>query len=51
MILTILVVTAATGVWIVEQPHSSLIARHRRFKWLVSKWQKFGVRVPWRQMV
>ena len=45
-ILVILCVAAVHGVWILEQPHSSLITRHRRFQWLVRKWQRMGVRVP-----
>ena len=40
----LLIVTALLGVWVVEQPHSSLIAQHKRFRWLKHKWAKMGVR-------
>ena len=33
------------GLW--RQPHTSIIARHRRFRWMVRMWQKMGVRVTW----
>ena len=46
-ILVILCVAAAHGVWILEQPNSSLITRHRRFQWLVRRFQRMGVRGPW----
>lgn len=46
-ILTLLLVTGLRGVWIVEQPSSSLIAQHKRFRWLVRAWRKMNVRVTW----
>ena len=45
--MALLIVAGLQGVWIVEQPHTSIIARHRRFRWMVRMWQKMGVRVTW----
>ena len=43
--MALLIVAGLQGVWIVEQPHTSIIARHRRFRWMVRMWERMGVRV------
>lgn len=48
-ILVLMMVSALAGTWVVEQPHSSLVVRHRRFRSLVRAWRKMGVRVSWIQ--
>lgn len=41
-----ILLVACDGIFLVEQPSSSIITRHRRFRWLVSKLEKLGIRVP-----
>lgn len=43
-ILLLILLAAMECVWILEQPISSLITRHRRFQWLIRHWEALGVR-------
>ncbi len=45
--LLLLLVHSLGGVFVVEQPGSSLLPRHDRFLWLVNKWANLGIKVVW----
>lgn len=44
-ILLLVLFTACGGVWVLEQPGTSIVTRHRRFRWLVRKFNSLGLRV------
>ena len=44
--LLLLLIHSANGVWLVENPGSSLIALHDRFQWLIRVMRKSGLSVP-----
>ena len=46
-ILLLLLVQAVGGFFVLEQPSSSLLTRHDRFRWLVRHWQQFGMKVSY----
>lgn len=46
-ILLIVLISACGGTWLLEQPATSLMPRHWRFRWLVKRWQQMRVRVPY----
>ena len=45
-ILLLMVVQAVGGYFVLEQPVSSLLPRHDRFRWLVREWCKLKMEVP-----
>lgn len=44
-LLLLLLLTASGSVWVIEQPASSMIAEHKRFRWLVRNLQALNMRV------
>lgn len=41
----LLLLLACGAAWFLEQPHSSLLSRHDRFRWMVKTLQNLGIRV------
>ncbi|CAJ1363253.1 unnamed protein product, partial [Effrenium voratum] len=44
-VLLLLLVAAVSGVWVVEQPSTSMLFSHDRFRWLVDSLEKLKMRV------